>query len=69
LPPGCAGVFGEGLRPEPNHMPSRLGCRAAEAIGYTYAAAAAGLRHKADFESLAVPGNLVAGALNSLTFQ
>ena len=37
---------------------------AAEAIGYTYGAAAAGLRHRADFGSMAMPANLLAGMLD-----
>ncbi|KAK9837510.1 hypothetical protein WJX81_007648 [Elliptochloris bilobata] len=34
---------------------------AAEAIGYTFGAAAAGLQHRADFGSIAMPANLLAG--------
>ena len=38
---------------------------AAEALGYTYGAAAAGLRHRADFGSMAMPANLLAGMLGT----
>ena len=42
-------------------------CSAAEAIGYTYGAAAAGLQHRADFGSMAMPANLLAGMLDAST--
>lgn len=40
---------------------------AAEALGYTYGAAAAGLRHRADFGSMAMPANLLAGMFDATT--